>query len=151
LPGLELKGADELRHVAAAMKKAGQTGLRLDLLKAIRDGVKPVVAEQKSTVRGLTGAPRAWKSDAAKLVRTSVRASGRAVGVRINVAGGVPGRYARHLNLGRWRHPVFGDPPWITQTVTPGWFDKPAQAAKTDLEQGLDKVLRQFIERLDRS
>lgn len=34
----------------------------------------------------------------------------------------------RHMNTGRWRHPVMGNRDvWVGQTVTPpGWFDRPA-------------------------
>lgn len=48
----------------------------------------------------------------------------------------------RHINRGKWRHPVFGGDTWVTQTVTPpGFFDRPTTLHAPRIRKGaLDAV-----------
>lgn len=61
-------------------------------------------------------------------------------------------RLPKHLNYGRWRHPVFGnggfDDAWVTQTAGPiGWFDgtfaKRRAAAATAIGKAIDAAFAQ--------
>jgi hypothetical protein len=63
-------------------------------------------------------------------VRDKASARVRTAGVRIRARGSkMPEdqrRLGKHMNYGRWKHPVFGNKDtWVTQTSLPeGWFDE---------------------------
>ncbi|HEV2778544.1 MAG TPA: hypothetical protein VGX25_04015 [Actinophytocola sp.] len=69
----------------------------------------------------------------ARTVQTQVRTAGSTASVRIRSNSALmpadQRKLPRHMNKGRWRHPVFGNVEvWVTQTVSPDeWFDQPAR------------------------
>lgn len=74
------------------------------------------------------------------------------LGIRIRMsATAMPGdqrRLPKHMNYGRWRHPVFGnEDAWVTQTISPdGWFDgtfaKMRGAAAVAIGTAIDDAFR---------
>lgn len=145
-----LEGAQHMLALSRRMKAAGNGELRRAMLKAMRDVVKPILTAQRREVRSLTGAPSQWRKDAARLTRAKVNTTARGAGITITVKGDGPARrYARYLNTGRWRHPLFGNKRlWYPQLVKAGWFDRPAREAasivRRELEQTLDRFLREL-------
>jgi len=80
------------------------------------------------------GRARSLRSSAAGALKIEVRerpsARSRFIGVKIRMSSkALPfdqRRLPKHMNYGRWRHPVFGnmDGAWAVQVTTPvGWFD----------------------------
>lgn len=54
-----------------------------------------------------------------------------------------------HMNAGRWRHPILGNrSAWVTQSVEPGWFDKPAQEKTPDVVKAIDTAVGNAISNL---
>lgn len=84
------------------------------------------MARRGARARGL----RASAASALKIeYRERPSARSRWIGVKVRMSSkALPSDQARlpkHMNYGRWRHPVFGNKDaWVTQTVGPvGWFD----------------------------
>lgn len=144
-----MRGANQLAALAKRMQEAGRGDLRREMVKTIRAEVKPVVEAQRRQVRGLAHAPSEWKSDSARAVKPKVLTSLKSAGVRITVGGGDVGRHAKHLNRGRWRHPLFGNKDdWFEQKVEPGWFDKPATAGQPRIRKELIRMMGNYLARL---
>ncbi|PWK81733.1 hypothetical protein C8D88_116145 [Lentzea atacamensis] len=53
-----------------------------------------------------------------------------------------------HMNRGQWRHPTFGRQPWVTQAVTPGWFDRPARRHAPRVRDGAFRVVIETLNEL---
>lgn len=53
-----------------------------------------------------------------------------------------------YMNRGQWKHPVFGGDRWVTQAVTPGWFDRPAIRHGRRVRESAIKVVLQTINEL---
>lgn len=84
------------------------------------------IARRGARARGL----RASAASALKIeYRERPSARSRWIGVKVRMSSkALPADQARlpkHMNYGRWRHPVYGNgDKWVTQTVGPvGWFD----------------------------
>jgi len=53
------------------------------------------------------------------------------------------------MNRGKWAHPVMGRPnSWVTQTVPPGWFDKPAEEKSPEVAAAVNTAIDKAISRL---
>ena len=120
--GLNVRGAS---GQAASNRRAGFALLRE--MRASRKGVSDKRILKATAGLGLRAA-------AAKSLKVEYRerATSRRpfLGARIRMsASNMPPdqrRLPKHMNYGRWRHPVFGDRDgqWVTQTALPdGWFD----------------------------
>jgi hypothetical protein len=88
----------------------------------------------------------------ARSVRAQATAGGRSASVRIRAARSQmpPGqaKLPALMNRGKWRHPYFGRDPWTTQTVTPGWFDRPAKKHGPKVRDAAFAVVLQTINKL---
>jgi hypothetical protein len=89
--------------------------------------------KRKVTAKALAKARAAsgLRAAAANTVQASVRTSGRSAGVYIRSRASLmppdQRKLPMYMNRGQWRHPVFASGNWVTQAVTPGWFDRPAR------------------------
>jgi len=137
-----------------ALKDAGNKDLKKDLNKRIKKAAQPVVKSQRGRVKQLSSAPSEWRKSASR--RTRVKAdlkTKKRAGVRIITA---PvkgeGAYARYMNRGKWRHPVFGDREnWVTQHVQPrGWFDDPARFARQSVTKEVIKAMSDTVAEIAR-
>lgn len=56
----------------------------------------------------------------------------------------------RHMNVGQWRHPVFGNRDvWVSQTATPaGWFDRPMALLGPKVRRDAAQVVDELADRL---
>lgn len=61
-----------------------------------------------------------------------VRTAGARIRMRSSVMPGDQAKLPKHMNRGRWRHPVFGSTAaWVGQSATPtGWFDETFNARR---------------------
>lgn len=123
--------AADFGALARRLRQTGRSDLNRHMRARIRKAGRLIMDDQKSAVQSLPsgGAEHTglYASTAAAL-QLQIRAKG--VRIRVNSAKMRPDqqRLPRLMNKGRWRHPVRGNRDvWVTQTVPPGWFDKPAQ------------------------
>lgn len=149
---IDAKGFVELGR---ALRDAGNKDLNKRLRKGIREAGKPIIAAQRRNVRGLAGAPSEWKTSASRRTRIAINnRSKKRAGIRILTTparGSEGGPFARYMNRGKWRHPVFGDRErWVTQTVSKGWFDGPAEAADMVVTPKLRRVLAEVVDEIAR-
>jgi hypothetical protein len=115
------------------------------MLAGIRAEAKPAIPDIRQNAREVLphrGGLYAIIANSKIGVRT--RTSGRSVGVTVQANNP---HDIRSLNAGRLRHPLYGDKDhWFSQTVEPGWFDKPlierAPVIRTRIKRVLDDVGR---------
>jgi hypothetical protein len=146
------------------IKNAQQDAVRGLDVKGVRGGggkSRSIFAARVTADNALTGtlsktqirrANRATslRSAAAGAVGVEVRekpsARVRRVGVSIRMKSSrMPpgqGRLPKHMNYGRWRHPVFGTDTWVTQTAREqGWFDGTFKSMKDDSLRAIDAAI----------
>lgn len=142
----------DLQELARRLRKLEDgKELRRDLVRNLREAVKPAADEAKAAIRGapVSGARHAGEGLRAAIARgvsVQVRTSGRTVGVRvrarkITVRGFVnaPKRWNRAKG---WRHPVMGDRNnWVHQVGRPGWFDDPMRRRKPEYKRAAIKAM----------
>lgn len=144
----EVRGADEFLALSKALKHAGQTELRKELNKAMRDGAKPLIPKARAeALRRLPQRGGLAKQVAKEPARVQTR-TGKDPGVRIAIGKRQGG--ARSANRGVIRHPVFGNRErWVNQKVKPGWFDDPMKASapeiRTALEAGMEQIAAKVV------
>lgn len=152
----EIRGADQVQRLSKALKAAGETGLRKELNKGLRQGAKPLIPKARAAARGSKLPNRGGL--AARLGKSAFRIqvrTGREPGVRIVAA--AKGGAARLLNdHGRVRHPVFGQDVWVSQSVpeAKGWFEdemrKEAPSVRPELERAMERVAQEVVRRARR-
>jgi hypothetical protein len=139
----------ELRELALRLKRSGDpVRMRKQLLKGLKDGVKPAVSQARSAALTLPSSGKystGFRRKLARSITTQVRTSGKDAGVRVRVSKARMGRQASLVtatNKGRWRHPVFGDRNvWVTQHSRAGWFDQANRYSGPPVRRALKKVL----------
>lgn len=143
-----IRGADDFLRLSKALKHAGRTELRKELNKAMRDGAKPLIPKARAEAMSrLPNSGGLAKQVAKEPMRVQTR-TGRNPGVRIVVGKKRGG--AQAANRGFIRHPVFGNrEKWVTQEVSPGWFDEPMKdstpAIRRELEKGMQAVANKVV------
>lgn len=149
MPGMDfdVRGADEFARLSKALKSAGRTELRKQLNKKLRDATKPLIAETRQAAGDLPSRGGFAALVAKEPQRVQVRTGDKTAGVRIVV--GKKSGGARAADQGSIRHPVFGRPVFVTQSVKPGWFTETlrdsAPTVRPFLEQALEDVARQVV------
>lgn len=149
---LQIRGTDQLVDLSRALKAAGDTGLRKELLKGIRDAAKPLVRDVKESAR--TTLPRAGglnETVAKSSIGARTRTSGRSPGVRIVGKGRGGLDDIRATDRGVLRHPVFGSDTWVTQTITSGWWSTPLENAAPVVRRELIKAMEDVARKIARS
>jgi hypothetical protein len=142
----EVHGADQFLRLSKALKEAGQTGLRKELNKGLREATKPLIAQTRVAASRLPQrgglAARVAKTPQRVQVRT-----GRDPGVRIVVPKSSSG--ARAADAGQVRHPVFGNRKvWVTQKVTGGWFSDTLRDGASVVRPKLRDALEAIADRV---
>lgn len=137
---VDIQGGEDFYRLSKALKAAGETGLRKELNKELRNAGKPLIPKTRAAARAQL--PRAGglsEAVARAPQRVQVRTGTKTAGVRIVVSNNRSA--ARAANRGVVRHPVFGADKWVTQQIpqAEGWFDE-------TLEREAPKVARPAIE-----
>ncbi|MGW0805947.1 hypothetical protein [Nonomuraea sp. NPDC002799] len=198
---VRITGAEQLGGLAKRLKDAGPEGkkLRKELLKAIRTGAKPALADTRRAVRSIpvTGArgggrkrreqeafSRAFdpihdrasedemasdefadketraknrarkgaglRDTVARSLRLTVKTGSKSARVRIEVDSSKMPEDQRTLpkhldNPKGWRHPTFGNEPWVTQKGQP-WFEvtirKHLPAVRAHVLKAMDDIAK---------
>lgn len=115
--------------------------------RALTGKTKVDVGGDKARVMAATS----LRASIAKGVRIENRSSGKRAGVRVlSRTSALPAdqKYLpRHMNRGKWRHPVFGNRDvWVEQTFTPGWFNKPIQEHRPAVREAIEAELAEWLE-----
>lgn len=83
-------------------------------------------------IRRRAAAGRGLRASVGRTLKTRVSTGGRSAKVEIRSQMKLmppnQRKLPRHMNTGKWRHPVMGNRDvWVSQTTAPpGWFDRPA-------------------------
>lgn len=138
-------GADDLLALSKKLKAMGQTELRKELHKAVRDAAKPLIPKVKEAARAKL--PRSGGMNehyARKRYRAQTRTGVQTAGVRI-VA---PKTDPRVDEQGRVAHPVFGrrDIPKEIQTVpgAKGFFSETLRQEGPEVRDEVLEVIRDY-------
>lgn len=94
------------------------------------------------------------RSAVARTVSVQVRAGGKSASVRIRSNTSLmpvdQRKLPRHMNTGKWRHPVFGNrEAWVTQTVSPNqWFDRAMREGGPRVHAKAIDTVSRYLEKL---
>lgn len=143
---------DDMRSTVRSVTTLGGSGRGGASARAAR--AAKFLSKRKHTAKALAKARAAsgLRSAAANTVTASVRMGGRSAGVSIRSRSSLmppdQRKLPMYMNRGSWRKPTFGRPPWTTQVVTPGWFDKPAKRGGPRVRDAAFRVVIQTINQL---
>ncbi len=143
---------DDMRSTVRGVTTLGGGGRGGASARAARSA--HFLRKRKHTAKALAKARAAsgLRAAAANTVSASVRSGGRSAGVYIRSRSSLmpadQQKLPMYMNRGSWRHPIFGDDRWVTQTVTPGWFDRPARRHAPRVREEAFKVVIQTINKL---
>jgi hypothetical protein len=147
---VRVEGTEQLERLAKAVKLYGDKELRKDMLRALRNAAKPMALAIKDQARDdlpHTGGLNEFVASASISPRT--RTSGKSAGVRIT------GRKSGHdldaINRGRVRHPVYGGPAWVTQSVQAGWWERGANSKADLVRRDLFNAMEDVASKITRS
>ena len=151
-----IKGADDLLRLSKALKAAGQTELRKELHKTMRNAAKPVIpAVREAARKQLPTAGGLNERIAKKPYRAQVRTGAKTAGVRITGSKVDP-----RINQGRVWHPVFGRKGKaknggrnaVVQQVpsADGYFDDTIRERGPEIRDDLRAAFQAFLNRLAR-
>lgn len=147
----EVTGAEDFLRLSKALKKAGRSGLRNDLNKAMKKAGKPLVKVARDAFRAdLPSSGGAGAFHAGKKVEVVAR-TGADPGIKVIARKQDP----RLETQGRLAHPVFnkrranGKRVYVVQQVKPGIFSTALQAEapaiRKDLEQALEDIAARIV------
>lgn len=133
-----IEGAGKLATLGKKLKVAGDKELRKGLLREIRGATTPLRAAIKASAMDKLpkhGGVNAFVASSRITSRT--RLTGKSVGVTI--VGTKAGHDLGKIDEGLLRHPVFGrrKGKWVDQSVTPGFFTEPIEAAEVIVATGI--------------
>lgn len=166
---IRILGTGQLLELQRRLRRAGHENIRDSMQRRIRRAAEPLRDDLQDTIRNLNiasegrkagkrGGPspttRPFRASIAAAVRISVRTTGT-VGARVwldksLLPPDLPAGAVNQLNdLGRLRHPVFGNKKrWAQQTTTRGFWDKTVRAHQDritrEVERVVDDVRRQL-------
>jgi hypothetical protein len=145
--GITTRGARDFLTVSKALKDAGETGLRKEFHRTVRDAAKPLPKKVKQSARDR--APKEGglnEALAKKPVRVQTRTGAKTAGVRI-----VGTKVDPRINdLGRIQHPVFGRKPPVIQYVPrlKGYFEDPLKESGPEVQAAVVEAMNGFTRRL---
>lgn len=169
---IQMRGAEDLRKMARALREADKVGLGRELGKAIKDAAKPTERAIQESARNFQthgvrrpGARRPFtrampskgtRARIANAVKAEVRINEENPRVRFSVKNsqlpenlkGMPSKFDSPTP---WRHPVLGNRnAWVSQTGS-SWFWPPIRDRIKLFRAELDKALDRTREKLERS
>jgi hypothetical protein len=138
--------ANDFLKASKALKAAGETGLRRELHKNVKQAVRPLIPQARAAARSqLPKRGGLAKRVAGSPMRTKISTGRNRYGVRIEVVAG-GGRGARRSNRGVIRHPVYGNRDrWVSQRVPDGWFDDTMRAATPAIRKNVEKAIEKTL------
>jgi hypothetical protein len=147
-----ITGIDRV-YRAASVLRSGEVDKALsdELEKAARKALEPF----NRAVFDQIGAdmPSGYAPTFAGSFRVIPRITASGGGVRIRLQGTARGRAKKRdaaaLNRGVLRHKTWGQLPWHSQGITPGFWDRPAQKLVADLRDQLKEVVEKVAKKIE--
>lgn len=142
------KGANDFLALSKRLKEAGETGLRKELNKVMRDAAKPLIPKVREAARAnLPSGGGLNERIARKPYRAQVRTGTKTAGVRI-----VGTKVDPRINQGRVYHPVFGRKPGVVQQVpdAKGYFDDTLRESGPEVRKAVVDALKDFTKQIAR-
>lgn len=141
-----VQGADDFLKLSKALKDAGQTGLRKELNKVMRDASKPLIPKVKAAAASeLPHSGGLAQRIAKKPYRVQTRTGAQTAGVRI-----VGTKVDPRIDQGRVYHPVFGRKPGVVQSVPGGYFSETLANEGPTIQAEVLAAFTGFVDRLAR-
>ena len=138
--GTGVQGAEDFLRLSRALKAAGQTELRKQLNKTMRDAAKPLLPKVKAAAEANLPKKGGLNTRIAKKpFRVQTRTGASTAGVRI-----VGTKVDPRIDQGRVYHPVFGRSPGVVQQVKPGYFSETLAAEGPAVRDDLAQALEDF-------
>jgi len=131
-----ITGAEEFGVLARHLKQAGSGGLRKELLAALNQSTKPL--KQAAKASAASRLPHRGGL-AARVARSRLSTRTRGLGIRIEAKGM---DQLALIDRGIVRHPVYGRPPFVAQSITSLWFTAPMQAGAPLVREELVQAIR---------
>jgi hypothetical protein len=136
-------GSVQLAKIAAQLKATGQRDLRLQMMRGLREGAKPLIpAVREAATEQLPKAGGLNKQVAGQKITVSIRTGARTAGVRLTTT--APD--TKQTDSGFVRHPTFGrrsKGQWRTQQIpaATGWWSKTLGDSAGKVTPELAKVM----------
>ncbi len=128
-----------MQVIAQHLKTTGNSALRKELNKGIRDATAPA----KAAVKASASAALPRRGGLASLIaksrvtnKVTANDSGAKVTIRATNAHDIAG-----MNEGRLRHLCWGHKPWRTQSVRSGWFTDPIQSMAPQIHDRIEAAM----------
>lgn len=142
-------GAEQLRQLSAALRKAGRNDLRKELASGLRRAIKPMKKEFQRGALGILphrGGLAEWVAGSTSF-RTRVNTGANP---SVSIAASLKGHDLEAMDNGELRHPTFGHRnAWVSQAIRPGWWTDSGILAAQDARDELDKALDDFARKLE--
>ena len=130
-------GSAQLAGLAARLKATGDKGLRVELLRGLKEGAKPLVEKVAEAARAQLPKKGGLNEQVAgQKVKVQVRTGARTAGVRLTTS--APD--TSQTDKGFVRHPVFGSrKKWVTQQIpaAKGWWSQTLADGGSDVQPEL--------------
>ncbi|MFS8200475.1 hypothetical protein ACLVWQ_17535 (plasmid) [Streptomyces sp. CWNU-52B] len=167
---IRVTGTGQLLELAAKLRRAGHENIRQSYIRRIRRAAEPLRSDLQDAVRrqslqsagrgaGKRGGPspttRPFRESIAQAIRISVRTTGNP-GAKVwldksLLPSDIPVGAVNQMNdLGRLRHPVFGNKKrWSQQSATQGFWDKTIRAHQPRITREVERVADDVRRRLE--
>jgi hypothetical protein len=130
--------------------------LKRDFGTQLRQAVEPAIPEIRSGLMSMGGAisvEPGLRTSVSSALKTAVRYSGPAPGVRVSIGRkGMPRGFtdaARRINQGAWLHPLWGrEGTAIMQIGVDDFFDRPLKDHAPEYREGIQRAIEQMAERI---
>lgn len=144
---IEVRGADDLYKLSRTLKGlAGANGVQKEFNQAINRAMKPLKAAVKQSARQSLP-QRGGLAARVASSRLTTRRPNTKRGLRL-VSRGTLSLW--HLDQGQVRHRAadgWGD----TQSITPGWWTKPTEAAAPSVRREVQAAMDEVVKRISRA
>lgn len=124
------------KAAAAKLKRAGQSELRKEINKALKETAEDLRTTTRAVARRRLPQRGGF---AERVAKAPQRVSVTSKSVRIVV--GKKGSGARAADEGLIRHPVFGRRQFVSQRVIPGWFTDTAESQKSEIVDAIGEAM----------
>lgn len=142
---MDIRGADQLERLAAALKEAGAKDLQRELSKGLNRAVKPLKANVRQSAED-TLPRRGGLAAEIAAVKLSTRRPNTKKGTGLRIVG--RGKYSLyHLDQGIIRHGAGGR----NQPIRPGWWTRPTEDTAPDVRREVEAAMAEVAKKIDRA
>lgn len=143
--GVSVRGAEDFLALSKRLKAAGQTELRKELNKSMRQAAKPLLPKVREAARAnLPKHGGLNERIARKPIRIQTRTGANTAGVRV-----VGTKVDPRIDEGRVFHPVFGRKPGVVQRIKGrGYWSKTLEKSGPDVRGDVLKALEGFTKQV---